>query len=152
MVLTQEPFTVMIEPQMKVAKGLIAPSTLGISPISSAPKRRFHTPGPSPANKTIGASTPALRRLVYHESRRALPSTTVRLCLITTECMAVIAELATPNPIPTSDNGVPSRNTPTKNPSVTTEHEIRIRRDGRECRTMKEVQTVKGKTRPRATW
>jgi hypothetical protein len=35
---------------------------------------------------------------------------------------------------------------------VTKLQERRMRREGRECRKMSEVQTVKGRTRPRATW
>lgn len=143
-----EGLTVIAEPHTKVANGVIAPG--GVTS-SSAPKKSFTTLPPSPARMTSGARTIALRRLVYHESNSALPLTTFRLCLMTTEWRAVIMELVTPKPIPTRDTGVPSRKTPTKKPSVTTAHAIRIRRDGRECRMKKDVQTVKGRTIPRAT-
>jgi hypothetical protein len=141
--------TVIAEPHRNVLNGLSPPPTVKTS---LAPKNNSTTCGPSPASNTSGANTTVLSRFVYHESNRVLPPTTLRLCLITTECIAVIAELATPNPTPTRDNGVPSRKTPMKKPSVTMEQEMRMRREGRACNTMKEVQTVKGRTRPRATW
>lgn len=143
-----ETLTVIKEPHTKVLSGLIPAPTSGTF---SIPKKSSITPGPSPAKTQMGRRTTALRRLVYQESKSALPSTTFRLCLITTECMAVMAELATPKLIPTSDRGVPSRKTPTKKPRVTMEHETRMRSDGRDCRIKKEVQTVKGRTSPRAT-
>jgi hypothetical protein len=60
---------------------------------SAAPKSRAEILVPSPAIKHKGRSKIALKRLVYQESRRAPLSTTARLCLITTEWIAVIAEL-----------------------------------------------------------
>jgi hypothetical protein len=42
--------------------------------------------------------------------------------------------------------------TPMKKPIVTIRHEERMRREGRACRRRKEVKTVKGRTKPRATW
>lgn len=134
---------------MNVRKGDIPPSTANSAAV---PDSNLSTSGPSPASMTIGARTIALRRLVYQESSNVLPFTTGRAFLMTTECSAVMEELATPKPMPTIDIGVPSRNTPMKNPKVTMEHENRIRRDGREWRRKYEVQTVKGRTRPRATW
>ena len=100
----------------------------------------------------IGARAIALSRFVYQESRSALPFTTFRLCLMTTECMAVIMDEVTPKKMPLGDTGVPSRNTPMKKPSVTIPHEASTLSDGREWRTTQEVTTVKGRTRPRATW
>jgi hypothetical protein len=99
-----------------------------------------------------GAKSAALRRFVYHDRESALPPTTFKLCLMTTEWVAVSAELATPKPTPIQERGVPSRKTPTKKPQVTRPQQRRMRREGREWRKMKEVQTVKGRTRPRATW
>jgi hypothetical protein len=69
---------------------------------------------------------------VYQLNNNVLPLTTSKLFLITTECSAVIAELATPKLTPTREMGVPSRKTPTKKPSVTTVQETRMRREGRE--------------------
>jgi hypothetical protein len=71
---------------------------------------------------------------------------------MTTEWVAVMAEEATPNMMPTAETEVPSRKTPTKKPRVTSEQERRMRSEGRECRKTREVQTVKGRTSPRATW
>lgn len=98
---------------------------------SSTPKSNFAMAGPSPIMIIIGASSIALAAFVYQERSNALPLTTFRLCLITTECNAVNAELVTPKRTPTEEMFVPSRNTPTKNPIVTTEHESRMRREGR---------------------
>lgn len=134
---------------MKVFKGLMLPASVNSS---STLNMSLSTAGPSPAKRTRGASTIALKILVYHESARALPPTTSKLCFITTECKAVIAELLTPKKMPTVEIGVPSRNTPIKNPMVTTLHDKRIRKDGREWRNIKDVQTVNGRRRPRATW
>ena len=72
----------MMEPQTKVCKGLILP---GSTSNSERPKRSLRTSGPSPAKMRRGASTTALSRLVYHDRARALPFTTFRLCLMTTE-------------------------------------------------------------------
>lgn len=119
---------------------------------SSTLSRSLTTSVPSPTKRRIGKRRIALRRLVYQESARALPPTTFRLCLITTECKAVMAELATPNPIPRRERGVPSRKTPTKKPMVTRPQQRRMRNEGRECRKMNDVQTVNGRMRPRATW
>jgi hypothetical protein len=62
-----------------------------------------------------------------------------------------MAELATPKPTPVQDIGVPSRKTPTTKPTVTNEQARRMRREGRECSKIKDVTTVKGSKRPRAT-
>ena len=140
--------TVIKDPQRNVLNGLIAP---GLGRSSSTPNSNLTTSGPSPTRIRSGSSTTALNKLVYHDSASALPLTTLRLCLITTEWLAVIAELATPKNTPTREMGVPSRKTPMKNPRVTTPHAKRMRMDGRECRTMKEVKTVMGRTSPRAT-
>lgn len=138
----------MIEPQMKVCNGLMLS---GSTSSSVTPKRSLRTSGPSPARMRIGANTAALSRLVYHERARALPFTTFRLCLMTTEWIAVMAELATPKLTPTRESGVPSRKTPMKNPKVTRAQQRRMRREGRDWRTKKDTQTVNGSTRPRAT-
>jgi len=100
----------------------------------------------------IGARTTALRRLVYQDSRRALPLTTFRLCFITTEWRAVITELATPNEMPVIETTVPSRNTPMKKPTVTTEQARIMNNEGLVWRKTYEVVTVKGSKSPRATW
>jgi hypothetical protein len=92
-----------------------------------------------------------LRRLVYQLNSRALPPTTARLFLMTTECKAVIRELVTPKKIPWGEMGVPSRKTPIKKPNVTRAQERRTRNEGRDERKTKEVITVKGSTSPRAT-
>lgn len=114
------------EPQTKVLNGLILPtSAIGALNIS------FKTSGPSPAKMRIGASKMALREFMYQDKARALPLTTLRLCLMTTECMAVMAELATPNKTPATETGVPSKKTPIKKPKVTMRHAKRILRDGR---------------------
>lgn len=137
------------EPQRKVERGDMEP---GLTRSSSTPKSILNTSPPSPAMNKSGRRIIALSRLVYQDRARALPPTTLRLCLMTTECTAVIAELATPKPTPMRERGVPSRKTPTKKPIVTTPQQRRMRSDGLECRKMNEVQTVKGRTRPRATW
>lgn len=94
----------------------------------------------------------ALKRFVYHERLRALPFTTSKAFLITTECTAVIMELATPKEMPTIETDVPSRKTPMKKPKVTSEQARRTISEGREWRKTKEVITVNGRTMPRATW
>ena len=118
---------------------------------SSVPNKSLTILGPSPARRDSGSRMKLLRRLVYQERRRALPSTTFKLCLMTTECKEVIMELATPKKMPTNDMGMASKKTPTKNPMVTTVQATRIRSDGRVWRTKKDIPTVKGRTRPRAT-
>ena len=72
----------MIEPHMKVWRGLML---FGSTSNSETPKRSLRTAGPSPAMMRRGASTAALNRLEYHDRARALPFTTLRLCLMTTE-------------------------------------------------------------------
>jgi len=136
------------EPHRNVDKGLILPSRFA----AISPLKRSMMPEPSPNRMQSGRRMMALQRLVYQERRRALPSTTLRACLITTECVAVITELATPKLMPIKETDVPSRKTPTKKPSVTTEQATRMSSEGRVCRTKKDVATVKGRTRPRATW
>lgn len=54
--------------------------------------------------------------------------------------------------MPTEETVVPSRKTPTKNPSVTMLHAKRMRREGDDLNAISEVTTVNGKTSPRATW
>lgn len=132
---------------MNVVNVLISPGAEIFGPNSSAV-----TPGSSPARRRRGASTIALSRLVYQERCSALPCTTSRAFLITTECTAVIMELTTPNVTPMTETDVPSRKTPMKKPNVTIEHASRIRNEGRACRMTKDVPTVKGRTMPRATW
>lgn len=139
----------MREPQIKVCKGVMAP---GSTSNSVTPKTSLRTSGPSPAKMRRGANTAALSRLVYHERARALPFTTLRLCLMTTECIAVMAELATPKHTPTTERGVPSKKTPMKNPKVTVAQQRRMRREGRDASIKNDTPTVKGRTRPRATW
>ena len=139
----------MIEPQIKVCNGVMV---FGSTSNSVTPKRSLRTSGPSPAKIRRGASTAALSRLVYHERARALPFTTFRLCLMTTEWIAVMAELATPKLTPTMESVVPSKKTPMKNPKVTVAQQKRMRREGRDESIRKDTQTVKGRTRPRATW
>jgi len=63
-----------------------------------------------------------------------------------------MAEDAMPKVIPRLETYVPSRKTPTKKPAVTIKHEKRMWRDGRVCKKKYEVVTVRGRTRPRATW
>lgn len=138
--------TVMMDPQTKVCNSESAPAV----PLSCNDMRRVMA-GPSPARMMTGIMATALNKFVYQERCKALPLTTSRLFLITTEWIAVIAELATPNAIPSGMRGVASRKTPTKKPSVTTEQAKRIRRDGRACKKTKEVPTVKGSNNPRAT-
>jgi hypothetical protein len=137
----------MREPTTKVRRGDMA---LGGVTSSSKSKSSFITLFPSPM-MIIGARTNMLRRLVYHERRIVLPLTTLRLCLMTTECVAVIVELATPNTTPLREIVVPSRKTPQKKPTVTMTQEKRMRKDGRVCRTTPETPTVNGRTSPRAT-
>lgn len=81
-----------------------------------------------------GIKIAALSKLVYQLKCNALPFTTSRDFLITTEWSAVIAELTTPNEMPTMEMGIESRKTPMKNPRVTIEQEKRMRREGRACR------------------
>lgn len=141
--------TVINEPHMYVWKALIL--SLLVGERSSVPNKSEITPGPSPARRDNGRSMKLLKRLVYQERRRALPSTTFKLCLMTTEWKAVMMELATPKKMPTNDMGLASKKTPMKNPMVTTVQATRIRSDGRLWRTTKDTPTVKGRTRPRAT-
>jgi hypothetical protein len=140
--------TVIAEPHKKVLKADIE----FVLSSSSAPRNNLNTSGPSPTKITRGAKTIALNKFVYHDKSKALLLTTSRLRLITTECEAVIAELVTPKNIPVGETGVPSRKTPMKKPRVTMAQENKMRRDGRVWRTMKDVPTVNGRTRPLATW
>ena len=134
-----------MEPQMNVENAL---DPAGVE----LPNSNSTTPGPSPRRMRRGNRITALQRFVYHERCKALPLTTSRLFLMTTEWTAVTIELATPKKIPRSETGVPSRKTPIKNPNVTTEHARRTMEEGRECKNTYEVPTVKGNTIPRATW
>lgn len=120
--------TVIRDPQTNVCSSESSP---GVGTISSDPKKRRMMAGTSPARTIRGMMSNELSKFVYQERCMALPLTTSRLFLITTECTAVIAELATPNAMPRSAIGVESRKIPTKKPRVTTEHEIRIRKEGR---------------------
>jgi len=149
-ILMRKPTTPVInEPQRNVVKGVMVSSG---SKSSSKPKRSSIIAGTSPTTKIMGIRRIALKRLVYHDSAKALPLTTLRLCLMTTEWMAVMAELATPKKTPVIEIGVPSRKTPMKKPKVTTVHARRMSRDGRAWSMTWEVTTVKGRRRPRATW
>jgi len=137
---------VIAEPQRKVLRGDIA---VVEGPVS---EKRAVIAGISPAMMITGIKAMALYRFVYHDKWRALPFTTSKLRLITTEWTAVIIELTTPNVTPIIETLVPSKKTPTKKPMVTNKQAKSVRRDGREWSTKRDVQTVKGKTRPRATW
>lgn len=125
--------TVMRDPQTNVCSSESSP---GARTTSVDPEKRLTIAGTSPARTITGIKSTALKRFVYQERFMALPLTTSRLFLITTECTAVIAELDTPNAMPTRAIGVESRKMPTKKPSVTTEHAIRIRKEGRACKKM----------------
>ena len=120
--------TVITEPQTNVCS---SESSSEGGAISSDPKMRRMMAGTSPARTIRGIMATALNKFVYQERCMALPWTTSRLFLITTECTAVIAELETPNAMPSNAIGIASRKMPTKNPRVTIEHAIRIRREGR---------------------
>jgi hypothetical protein len=74
--------TVIIEPQMKVIKGLM---TFSGCESSSRLKRSLNMAGVSPTSTMTGINTIALKRLLYHDKERALPFTMLRLFLITTE-------------------------------------------------------------------
>lgn len=134
---------------MKVFKGLMEP---GATVSSLTLKRSLTISGPSPARRRIGNRTAALSEFMYQDKASALPLTALRLCLMTTECTAVMAELATPKKIPSVETGVPSRKTPMKKPNVTMAQAPKTLREGRAWRTTKETATVNGRTRPRATW
>lgn len=129
-ILIRKPRTPVInDPHIKVCKGVSSPSAgMTVAGVNS----NSVTDGSSPIITIIGANTTMLSRFVYHERCNALPLTTSKLFLMTTECKAVIAELATPKETPIREMGVLSRNTPTKNPMVTIEQETKIRREGRE--------------------
>lgn len=120
--------TVINEPQRNVVNGVIVSSG---RKSSSKPKRSSVIAGTSPTTKIMGTSKIALKTLEYHDNAKALPLTTLRLCLITTECTAAMAELATPKKTPVIEIGVLSRKTPTKKPKVTSVHARRISKDGR---------------------
>jgi len=146
MLIKKPTIPVIAEPQRKVFKGDI-PVDKG-----SGSARRAAIAGTSPETTMIGTKAMALYILVYHDRWRALPFTTSKLRLITTEWIAVIIELRTPKVTPINETLVPSKKTPTKKPMVTNKQAESVRRDGREWSTKRDVQTVKGKTRPRATW
>lgn len=128
---TDRILTVMADPQTNVCSSESSP---GAVTMSYGPKKRLVIAGTSPTRTIRGIKSIALSKFVYQERCMALPLTTSRLFLITTECTAVMAELAMPNAMPSSAIGVESRKMPTKKPSVTTEHAIRIRREGRACK------------------
>lgn len=134
------------EPHINVAKGELGPCC--------SPKRRCKTPGASPTRTIIGNNMMALPRFEYHPNTMALPSTPgiVRERLITTEWTEVSNELRTPHQTPLIEIGVPSSKTPMKNPKVTMVHENRIDDEGFELRRTSEVSTVKGRSKPLATW
>jgi len=139
----------MADPNKNLRKAVISPA---VFTELSAPLSNLIIAGPSPTSIDNGPSAMALNRFVYQDNANALPLTTLRLFLITTEWSAVMAELTIPDQIPTGDRGVPSRNIPTKNPTVTIAQATRMRGDGRACSSKKDVATVKGRIRPRATW
>jgi hypothetical protein len=128
------------EPQPKEAAGLIPHPP---SWFAKPPDNKSNTSRPSPTNITISAA--ALSKFVYHNSNSALPSTG-RLCFMTTECVAVIAEGATPKTMLKTETEVPSRKT------LTRLQERNMRREDQEWRKTREVQTVKGRASLRATW
>ncbi len=131
--------TVIMEPNTKVESVLNSPTAAWFGP-----NRSFVTPGSSPTSTITGTSTTELIRFVYQERCSALPCTTSRLFLITTECSAVIMDEVTPKATPIMETSVPSRKTPTKKPAVTTAQAARMRNEGRTLRRKKEVPTVKG--------
>ena len=102
----------------------------------------------------MGSNMTALPKFVYHPNQSALPPTpgTLRERLITTEWTEVSNELRTPHQTPLMEIGVPSSRTPMKNPKVTIKHENRIDKEGFELRKTSEVSTVKGRSKPLATW
>jgi len=126
MLIKKPKIPVIAEPQMKVFRGEI--------PVDTGPGsvRRAVIAGTSPETMMTGTRTPALYRFVYHDKCRALPFTTSKLRLITTEWIAVITELRTPKVTPRNETSVPSKKTPTKKPMVTNRQAKRMRRDGRE--------------------
>lgn len=134
----------MAEPHMKVSK------VLNPVPGGAESKKSDIIAGDSPANTISGRRIMALYRLVYQDKCKALPLTTSKLRLITTEWQAVIIELKTPKVIPIVETSVPSRKTPMKNPQVTKKQARRILRDGRELSITKDVPTVNGRTMPLA--
>lgn len=83
-----------------------------------------------------GTSMIALKKFVYQLRWSALPLTTSKLFLITTECIAVMQDDPIPKKTPRSEIGMASRKTPMKNPKVTTVQEKRMRVEGRVCRAM----------------
>jgi hypothetical protein len=104
-----------------------------------------------------------VRILEYQARSMTLFLTVARDCLITTTCIAVLALLARPKKIPSGVNPRTFHDAegderpgigriPRRNPRVTTAHAKRIFVDGREERKMRDARTVKGRTRPRATW
>jgi hypothetical protein len=103
---------------------------------------------------TIGNNIIALPRFAYHPNKRALPPIpgTARERLITTEWTEVSNELRIPHQTPLTEIGVPSSKTPMKKPKVTMVHEKRIEEEGFELSKTSEVSTVKGRSKPLATW
>lgn len=102
----------------------------------------------------MGNNITALPKFVYHANKTALPPIpgTESERLITTEWMELSNELRTPHQTPLIEIEVPSSSTPMKNPNVIMVHEERIDRDGFELRKTSEVSTVKGRSKPLATW
>jgi electron transfer flavoprotein alpha subunit len=124
-------------------------------------KRSSITSGPSPTTRIKGASTTALRRLLYHARSTAELPTTGRQDLMTTARRAVVKLERTPKNTPMSEGGMAavvepfearSRRTPTKKPAVTSAQAMRTLSEGRAWMRAAEVATVMGRTRPRATW
>lgn len=115
--------TVIAEPQMNVE------NTSGVLTVNS-----LTTSGHSPAKKTTKINMPELSRFVYQLRSRALPPRNAIAFLMTTACTAVTALLATPKKTPVRETATPSRNTPTKKPSVTMLQATRMKREGREER------------------
>lgn len=83
-----------------------------------------------------GIRITALKRLVYQLKCNALPLTTSRAFLMTTECNDVMAEEVTPKNTPRRDTGMASRKTPQKKPRVTQAQATRMRREGLDLRIM----------------
>jgi len=119
-------------PQRNFLSVLIDPGSLTNS---STPKNNFKTSGPSPARMTTGTIKIEHIAFWYQERSSALPLTIFKLRLMTTECKAVMTELATPKQTPRGETCVPSKKTPTKNPTDTMAQDSNMRRDGLACKT-----------------
>lgn len=123
------------------------------------PKNISMRSGISPAKITQGTMTIADSKLLYHARSIALPFTTSKLLLMTTACKAVVHDERVPKRMPSGvvldkpeDDAERSKTTPMRKPNVTVATPRRMRSEGRECSINEERMTVKGRTRPRATW